>query len=192
MNKRSLFKYILICITTILSVYFLITEKNIGFGILPMIIPFMFAIAVFMFSKKEKVKKFRFIYNVVLLLLMIFAIGLSLHIILNEIKYFIDHSCCANSMSIFVIIYLMLLFNLLLFCISDIFNKTDKVNDILTIVVSLIIILIHIRYYLDPHFIYRIIEGNEYLIYSNNYITQNYIYFIIMYAVVFLHRKFNY
>jgi hypothetical protein len=74
----------------------------------------------------------------------------------------------------------MFLFIMLLFGFGDIFNKTNKANDILTIVASSLIILIHLRYYLDPSFIHRLNGGEQFIYYSYQYVTQNYLYFIII------------
>lgn len=191
-NKGGLIKYIFICVTAVISFYFL-TTSEVGFGPafgLPMIFAFLFALTIFMFFNMNKIKKNKFIYDVILLLLMIFTIGIFLYSIYCDIRCYFDARCMINFDSSFTMIFSMFLFVMLLFGFIDIFNKTNKTNDILTIVVSSLIILIHVRYYLDPNFIHKIVQG-EYIQYSYYYITQNYIYFIIMYTVVMLHRKMN-
>jgi hypothetical protein len=80
---------------------------------------------------------------------------------------------------------------MLLFSFSNIFHKTNKINYILTIVVSIIIILIHLRYYFDPNFANNLIDGSEGTKYSYIYIIQNYIYFTIMYIIVLIHEAIN-
>lgn len=191
MNRRGLIKYIFICATAIISFYFM-TTNDVGFGNalgLPMIFAFFFALTIFMFFKKEKIIKHKFIYDVILLLMMIFFIVCSLYVIYTDITCYFNASCSINLESNSTMIYAILLFAMLLFGLGDIFSKTNKVNDILTISVSSLIILIHARYYLDSNFIHNIVEGD--ILYSYYYISQNYIYFIIMYIVVMMHRRVN-
>jgi hypothetical protein len=189
----GIIKYIFICVTAFISYYFLITSEA-GFGNIfdfSMIFSLLSALTIFMLSNVNKIKKHKFIYDIILLLLMIFTIGIFLYIIYCDIVCSLDANCMVNFDSNFTIIFSMLLFIMILFGINDIFNKTNGVNDILTIIVSSLIILIHIRYYVDPNFIHKISEGEEFIEHSYYYVTQNYIYFIIMYAVVLLHRKVN-
>ncbi len=193
MNKRGLIKYIIIFMTAFISFYFIITSE-IGFGPafgLPLIFALFFALTVFMYFNKNKISKYKFIYDVILLLLMIFFAVCLVYVFYTDIECYFDYRCSINLESKFTMIYFILLFIMLLFNFRDIFNKTNKVNDIMTIVVSLLILLIHTRYYLDSNFMHKIAGGEGYLQYSYSYITQNYIYFIIMYIVIMLHRRIN-
>lgn len=191
MNKRGLIKYIFILISAFISLYFMNTS-NIGFSgsflNLPMLFTFLIALTIFMFYKKNKIKKNKFVYDVILLLLMIFSAICFALFLYSQVTCYIDINCNIDLGPIFTITYPIILFIILLFNFEDMFKQTKKANDILMTIVSILVILIHLRYYLDSNFIYR---GNDEYLVSYQYITQNYIYFIIMYVIIMLHRRIN-
>ncbi|MDD4608330.1 MAG: hypothetical protein PHD10_04300 [Bacilli bacterium] len=194
MNKRGLVKFIFILIASIISFYFMITTSDSGFESmfdLIMIFNFLFALTMFMFSKRNKIKRNKFIYNVSLIILIIFSTIYFLYFVYSHISCFFDIHCGIESYTFFSIIYPIFLFMMILFNFEDIFNKTNKTNDVLAISVSLIIIFIHLRYYLDSSFVHRLIDNNAYHQYSYHYVVQNYVYFIVMYLIVLIHYNVN-
>lgn len=189
MNKRGLIKYIISIIATLISFCFMYSS-NIG-GILPILISLLFTITIFMFYNKEKIKKNKFIYNVTLMLLIVFSTALFLYIFFTTLACFFSIECSMELKNLFVVIYPTFLFLLILLGFNDIFHKTNKTNDILVIVISTIVILIHLRYYLEPNFTHKLIAGEGYYEYSYDYIMQNYIYFSIMYLLALMHYRVN-
>ena len=122
---------------------------------------------------------------------MIFSTLYFLYFSYSEITCYFSNICDLESSTVFTIIYPIFLFMALFFSLSDVFNKTNKANDILTIIVSLLIILIHLRYYFEPKFIHNLVENGAYNQYSYYYVIQNYIYFVAMYLITLLHHKVN-
>jgi hypothetical protein len=190
MNKRGLIKYIFILITAIISFYFMFTS-DINVTIIPVLFIFIFALTIFMFVYRNNIKKFKFIYDVSLMLLMVFTVACFALSLYDIIKCYLNSSCGIEVESIGTTLYILLLFIMILFGIKDIYTKTNKTNDILTIVISSLIILIHIRYYLEPNFVHKLTKGNEFILYKYQYITQNYIYFTIMYIISIIHYGLN-
>ncbi|MFA5407414.1 MAG: hypothetical protein WC343_01425 [Bacilli bacterium] len=193
MNKRGLAKFVFVLMASIASFYFMLDSDS-GFDSMfnsVMICNFILALTIFMYSNKNKIVKGKLVYDVILILLLLFSLAYSINFIYSEIAYLFNISYSTETSTTFTIIFPVFLFIMILFSFKDIFNKTDKVNDILTIVVSTIIILIHIRYYVDPNFIHKIIKSDSYIQSSYYYIFQNYIYFVVMYFVVLTHRFVN-
>lgn len=194
MNKKELVKNFIVLLAVVISFYFMINANSTGinsiFNLLN-IIDFMFALTIFMFCNMKKVKKNKFVYDVILMLLMFFSAAWICYLIYNIIVCFASVNCEIENNNIFILLYPTILFLMILFNINDIYKKTDKINYILTIVVSVVIILIHLRYYFNPNFANNIIEnfdGNEY---TENYVIQNYIYFTIMYLIVLINKAIN-
>lgn len=190
MNKRGLIKYILIVISSFISLYFLITSE-LGFGFLPLLLLFILSLTIFMFVYRNKIKKYKSIYNVILMLMMAFFLTCLGFYLYSTISCYFDISCYVEDTMTPVLIYSMLLFLMLLFNFKDIFNNTNKLNDILTIIICSTIILIYIRYYFDGSFMHKIVKSEYYKQTSYLYITQNYIYFNILYIVNLLHKLVN-
>ncbi len=139
MNKRGLIKYILIVISSFISLYFLITSE-LGFGFLPLLLLFILSLTIFMFAYRNKIKKYKSIYNVILMLMMAFFLTCMGFCLYSTISCYFDISCYGEDTMTPVLIYSMLLFLMLLFNFKDIFNNTNKLNDILTIIICSTII----------------------------------------------------
>lgn len=194
MNKKEIIKFIFVLFAVVISFDFMLRTDEVGlnsmFNIVN-VVNFFFALTIFMFCNMKKIRKFKFIYDVILMLLMVFSAAWVCYFAYGIISCLVSPSYSMDGSSIFPIIYSPILFLMLLFSFSDIFNKTNKVNYILTIVVSIIIILIHLRYYFDPNFANNIIDGSNGTEYSYYYVIQNYIYFVIMYIIILLHKAIN-
>lgn len=194
MNKRGFIKFTIILISVIVSFYFMIETSNSGFDSLfniVIICDFLIALTIFMFSYKDVIKKNKFMYDVFLMLLILFSTVYVLYFLYVQGDCFFDTSCSMESNTNFAILYPIFLFTILLFSIKDIFKKTNKINDILAIIASLSIILVHLRYYVEPNFPHKLITDHSFTQNSYDYIYQNYIYFIIMYSIVLVHYKVN-
>lgn len=194
MNKKELVKNFIVLLAVAISFYFMINADSTGinsiFNLLN-IIDFMFALTIFMFCNMKKIKKNKFVYDVVLMLLMFFSTAWICYFIYNIIVCFASVNCEIENTTFFILIYPTILFLMILFNISDIFNKTNKVNYILTIVVSVVVISVHLRYYFDPSFANNIIENFDRNEFTENYVIQNYIYFVIMYLIVLINKAIN-
>ena len=65
----------------------------------------------------------------------------------------------------------------------------NKTNFVLTIIVSLVIILIHLAYFISPNL--KTIINDSQIGEKAIYITQNYIYFGIMYTLLLINKLVN-
>ena len=85
---------------------------------------------------------------------------------------------------LFMVTWLMLFVNF-----SEIDKKESRTNYFLTILSCVVIILIHINFYMNPYLRPEInlIRVDE----RAPYITQNYIYFTIMYGVIIMKKFLN-
>ena len=74
-------------------------------------------------------------------------------------------------------------------------TKNDSLNNILMIIVCFFIILIHIRYYLEPHFIHHLMHLTNWSSFgvglqdSYLYVTQYYPCFTIILIILIIHQK---
>ena len=190
-NKSGLIKYIFIFIAIFISLYFsgeMFYQSGIkGFSLI-ILFNSLLVLTIYMYSNKDRIKKFKFIYDVILILFSLLYIFLFLYIIWGYIICFSNYNCSPEFQGI---LFIALSLMMLVFNFKDIFHQSNKTNDILTIIVSLLIILIHLRYYYDPYLVYYLIKEDFYQEYLYNYVTQNYGYFTMMYFILLIHRKIN-
>lgn len=194
MNKRGLIKFLIVLTTVVISFYYIIVTNDNGIDSLVntiTIFNFLFALTIFMFSHKDKIKKNKFIYDVILMLLMIFSISYFLYFVYAEGSCYFSSACEIGYDTLFTVIYIVFLFTIIFYSLDDIFHKTNKTNDFLTIAVSLVIILIHLRYYFEPNFVHKLVENRLFEDYSYYYVVQNYVYFSMMYFIILLHYRIN-
>lgn len=194
MNKKEIIKFIVVLLAVVISFNFMLTVEAVGLNSMLNIInviDFFFALTIFMYYNMKKVKRYKFIYDVILMLLMILSALWIFYILYCLISCFISITCSMEGITFFMMQYPTILFLMLFFSFEDIFKETSKTNYILTIVVSIVIILLHLRYYFDPNFANNIIEGNEGSEYSYVYVIQNYIYFAIMYIIILVNKVIN-
>lgn len=194
MNTKEIIKFVFVLIVVIISFNFMLRTEEIGlnsmFNILN-IIDFFLALTIFMFYNMKRIKKFKFIYDVILMLLIVFSTLIILYILYVLISCFSSVNCSMEDNVLFIALYPTILFLMLLFSFNDIFHKTNKINYILTITLTTIILLIHLRYYFDPNFINNVVDGDLGTQYSYVYVVQNYVYFIIMYIVILSQKIIN-
>ena len=78
---------------------------------------------------------------------------------------------------------------MLFFSFGELEEQTNKTNFVLTIIVSLVIILIHLAYFISPNL--KTIINDSQIGEKAIYITQNYIYFGIMYTLLLINKLVN-
>jgi len=180
MNKRNMFKTILILLATIFIMHFQFQVENIGFFTL---IPILFLLTNYMYKYKDKIKNNKFIYDVILMLLIFFSSLILLFISLNISN--IIRVVNLSPIVIFIFGGLYLLLKTFIDCIITLNQENNKINDYMIIISFLIINLVFIRYYFD---ICNSIPGD---IEKTYFIEQNYIYFFIMLFVIDFHKYIN-
>lgn len=157
------------------------------------LIPLLLSVCVIMIIKAKDIKKFKSIYNIIMLLLIIFSVIFLAFYLYSDITCLISTSCMINYevnglIYLFMILYIMLFINIL-----DIKNKDNKKYNILLYLITIIVFIIYGRYYFDNDFYHNNLSKNIEEGYI--YITQNYIYFNIMYTCLliyyFINRKKN-
>lgn len=194
MNKRAFIKYIFVVLAAIISFYFIVTNEQIGINSMfswLMLVDLLIALGIFMFFNRKKINKLKLIYNFILILLLLFTVAFLSFFFYEIFRCYFNISCGQETSNIFMMFYPIFLFMMLLFSFTDVFGKTNKTNDILIISISILIILVHLRYYFDTSLPHRIIEDEKYLQDSYYYITQNYIYFVFMYLISLIHYRVN-
>ncbi len=190
MNKRAILKFIIVLITTISTFYFM--NENAKMGDLSVVLVSLFlASTLFMYINRNKIKRWNFVYDVILMLLMFFSFLFIGYMLYGIVSCTLSPNCGMESAPLYSLLLLNLLMIVLLFSFQDIFQNTNKVSDILTIISSLVLLLIHLRYYLEPNFIHQIISNDYYQTISYQYITQNYGYFSFLYLISLLHTWVN-
>ena len=137
------------------------------------------------YIKKEK---FKTIYLTIMIILYFISFAiislLLIEIINNQIDIFIKFE---TSKVIFTNLLFMTTSWLMLFtAFIDIDKEEEKVNFIITIIVLLIVILVHINYYINPNL--KTIINESTIGEKALYITQNYIYFGIMYVLILISK----
>lgn len=182
--KNNIINILLLLIVIIFSCYF----NNIFYDQFIFIIPLLISISLVMLYKKVNNK----IYNIISLLLLIFSILISIFIIYNEISCTIDYHCMNNYEAIGTLILFILLITLLLLNIIDIKINHKKTYYILFYLINFITIIIFIRYYNDSSLINNYTKLNSMDV-QNSYIfiTQNYIYFNILYISLLIYYLIN-
>ena len=189
MKKYNIISIIMITIT----IYFVSKfSMVVGYDFLTLMYPFILSVAITMLYKKKSIKKCSSLYNVILLLIMLFGI-LFIAYIIYSIMNCMCSSVCSNNWNVYQqLLLLLVLFILLLFNIVDI-NKLQNIKThIFTWIISTIVIMIYLRYYYDIGFIHNYMYQNQYQIQDSYiYITQNYIYFNILYISILIHYVMN-
>ena len=189
MNKKSRINLLLsLAILVLLLISFVKSE---GIGIFSMLgIDLFISLTVIMFYRRNLVKKLKFFYDVILLLMMFFSIMLIGYFAFAIISSLFNYNISYEYSTLVVIIFPLLNFNIIFFSLNNIKSKTNKNTDLLTILVSLIIILIFTRYFIDPNFISNnSIQDFQY--YKIQYLWQNLMYATILYFLVSIHYFVN-
>lgn len=184
-----MYKRIINIILLLISLIFIILFDFDVFGFV-MLIPLIYSITFILFLKRKNKNS---IYNILLLLLSILSVGY----IIFEIVYDITSSVSMNQILFseyrLLSIILFSIYSLLIMNILD-YKKEINNNFILTIIISLVVMFIFIRYNVDPHFEIRNLNnysGNDLMQASERYMYQNYPYIVIMYIGLLIHYSIN-
>lgn len=194
MNKRGTVTFLFVFLATLISFYFMtFTSRILDVSSIGMIaLLFIISLTIFMYQELKHLKKpkLKFIYDVVLMLLTFCSIGIIIFIGITYTSCVFSINCSYDINTIFSTIYIPVLLSIFLLSIPSVFGKTNKLNDYLTIIASIIVILIHIRYYRDPNLLNNLYPNpnNEDYFF---FIYQNYIYFVIMYITTIIHKFIN-
>lgn len=193
MNKRGLITFIFVFLVTVLSFYFMIfVSKNLGAeSILSLLLISVIPITIFMYQELKNIKgtKLKFIYDVLLMIFSIVSLLLVIYVVYTFISCNLDENCSYDIISIGVALYIPTMITIFLISISNIFRKTNKLNDYLTIITSIIILFTYLRYYLDSNLLNNIYPKSNFEYY--NFVLQNYIYYVVMYMTIIIHKFIN-
>lgn len=180
MNKRGLIKNIVLLIAVLISLLF-ITNK-IVIDIYGLSICILLPTTIFLLSKKRNINNK--IYNIVTLTLLILSLLITIILLIQIFKCAFDTTCIINFESVFLIPYISLLIYLPLDNINDIKNNTNKLNDILIIITSFVVIIIHILYLRTSYYSYELVNDN----FIEMYISKTCVYIFIMYISLIIHK----
>lgn len=191
MNKNMI-KLFFVVITVLLSFFtFLFTRyENSTMSIVSVFLSLVFAIPFIMQSKTNVIKnqKKKLIYNGIMYILycvsFLIVLFLSLDIITCQTDIFIKFDRYKEVFS--NLLFMTTSWLMLFFGFFELDEQSNKTNFVLTIIVSLVIVVIHLAYFINPNLKTIINElqiGEKAL-----YITQNYIYFGIMYVLLLINK----
>ncbi len=202
MNKKSYIKLAFVFTACLISFFIYLSTRYEYSRINGMTVPFsiILIIPIFMHYKYNIIKttKIKIPYLAVMTILYIVSISIIGILIRSTFyTYTIDENGLRiandifNSLDSFDVIFSNLLFMtttwlMLLLCFNDLDKKCSNTDFILTIIISLIIILIHINFCVNPN-LSGGVENND-VGEKALYITQNYIYFGIMYSVIIINK----
>ncbi len=176
-----------------LSICFLfdfITIENFDFNFYT--ICFLISMAILMWYKKDSIKKFKFIYDVILILLLVFSVIVGFTFIFNIVTCMFREEYILNWESNGLCILLVELFSLFLIYLFDFKKKKNTLNHILVWLVSIILIVLVLRYNYDIDFVHNYLNYKRYELHqSYMYITQYYLYFNIIYFCLLSHYFLN-
>jgi len=182
MNHRIILKNIILLITCIISMFFLIQTSTytIEFPVSTLLFIFTtFNIILINLNKNNNLNSsIKFISILCIFFLILY--------IINFINRYIELNLITNDSAFF---YRYILWITLLTNLFSIKKESNKLNDILTIIVCILISIIHYRYYIDPKFIHNLMNlKTDSLILQNgyNFISQYYYLFSIILLILYI------
>jgi len=187
MINKKILKLLLLSITYIISIYFMFYTNSFTIEFPSSTFLFIFTIFEIILIKRNKNQKYTKSIKFLSLLNLIF---LTIYLINHIIDYTNYHHITNDSS----FLYLFIISITLLITIFDIKKQSNKLNDILTIIICFLICLIHYRYYLDSNFIHNILtltKDSTFLQNSYNYISQYYSLFAIIFIILFIQNIIN-
>ena len=190
MNGRAFLKNILLFIMIIISCFFIfITSQDLsGIGTRPIFIPITISFNALLLEKRKHQKKF---FKISLIFLSILNLSWFLFHIYELISYYIQYNYLELDITY---LYLIIIFTIFFTSLLDLKRETNSLNDIFMIITTIIIIIVHYRYYIDKTFLHNIIgnPSDPIVLQSRyHYISQYYLYFIFMYLILFIQKKVN-
>lgn len=186
--KNNIINILLLLIITIFTFIF----SNVVSDNLIFFISLIISITITMFYKRKSINNKIFnIVNDLLLILSIISLG---YIMISTISCIRNIHCYNNFEFESTILLHTSILTLLFINLIDIKKEKTTLYNILSIVVSIIVIIIYVRYYFDNSFIHNYMNINKNDMYvTYTYITQNYIYFNILFisllACYFINKK---
>lgn len=190
--NRNIVKLFFVVITVLLSFFtFLSTRYEYStMSAVSVLLSLVFAIPIIMHSKMNviKNKKIKLIYRIIMYVLyfvsFLIILFLALDIIIYQKNLFLKFD---NLKKIFSnLLFMTSSWTMLFFSFVGLEEKESKTNFILNIIVLLVVILVHLNYFINPNLktiISETMVGEKAL-----YITQNYIYFGIMYVLLIINK----
>ncbi len=184
MNMRAVFRTLLLFITFMISfiTLFVITEEySVGVNCCLLLI---FGIMELIFVKRNDSNKYRSI----IIFLTLMNGGLVIYEFFEFLRQYMDSHFISIGYDCY---YVWILFVLLIDSVMDCKRESQKLNDVLYMVVSFMICLVHYRYYLDPLFLHNLYRsGIDDIVLQNSYqyVSQYYLIFSLMLIVLFVHK----
>lgn len=190
--NRNIVKLFFVVITVLLSFFtFLSTryEYSTMSGI-SVLLSLFFAIPIIMHSKMNiiKNKKLKLIYRIIMYVLyfvsFLIVLSLALDMVINQTNIFLTFDNLKEKFS--NLLFMTTSWLILFYSFTGFEEKESKTNFVLNIIVMVVIILVHLNYFINPNLQTIISEttiGEKAL-----YITQNYIYFGLMYVLLIINR----
>ena len=191
MNKNMI-KLFFVVITVLLSFFtFLSTRyENSTMSVVSVLLSLVFAIPFIMQNKTSVIKnqKKKVIYKGIMyalyLVSFLIVLFLTLDIITSQTDIFMKFDRFKEVFS--NLLFMTTSWLMLFFSFGELEEQTNKTNFVLTVIVSLVIILIHLAYFISPNL--KTIINDSQIGEKAIYITQNYIYFGIMYVLLLINK----
>lgn len=190
--NRNIVKLFFVVIAVLLSFFtFLSTryEYSTMSGI-SVLLSLFFAIPIVMHSKINIIrnKKLKLIYRIIMYVLyfvsFLIVLSLALDMVINQTNIFLKFDNLKEKFS--NLLFMTTSWLMLFFSFGELEEQNNKKNFVLTIVVSLVIVLIHLAYFISPNL--KTIINDSQIGEKAIYITQNYIYFGIMYVLLLINK----
>lgn len=191
MNKNMI-KLFFVVITVLLSFFtFLSTRyENSTMSVVSVLLSLVFAIPFIMQNKTSVIKnqKQKVIYKGIMyalyLVSFLIILFLTLDIITSQTDIFTKFDRFKEVFS--NLLFMTTSWLMLFFSFIELDEQGTRTNFALTVIVSLVIILIHLAYFISPNL--KTIINDSQIGEKAIYITQNYIYFGIMYVLLLINK----
>lgn len=189
MNKNYI-KLFLVIITVLLSFYtFLSTRYEYStVSSISILLSLVFSLPIIMHSKYNDLKKINYkkVYLIIMLILYFISFTIILCLLIDIIKYQNNLFIIFDTLKVIFsnLLFMTTSWLMLFFSFISLEKETSKENYYINIIVLFIVILIHLNYYNNPNLktlINELTVGEK-----APYITQNYIYFGVMYVLVLI------
>ena len=193
MNPRACFKYLLLIIGFVCSCFFMIiTNKLSDLGLFGIFGGILLSFNILMFNKKSSVKKDNKMFKIFFLILTILDVLIWGNYICLVIREFISFGTIDFRVSyIYFTVFCIMVVN----DFWDIFKSSNILYDVLVMMVCIMVIFVHYRYYIDGRLLHNLLgvrDVNSVILqHSYIYITQYYWLFSIMYIVLIINKRLN-
>ena len=121
-----------------------------------------------------------YIINLIVAFLLIYEIFFPYTLEIDIFRKFYSFKVMISTLLFMILSWLMLFL-----CFTNLDKKDNKTNFILTILVCLLIISIHLNFYINPNLN---LESKSIINMPSLYITQNYIYFAFLYLMLIVNE----